>query len=62
MAKKKPSYKEAQAELEEIVNKLESESTDIDDLTALAKRATELLKYCREKLRSTEEELKANSE
>ncbi len=62
MAKKKPTYKEAQAELEEIVNKLESESTDIDDLTELAKRATELVKFCREKLRATEEELKANSE
>lgn len=62
MAKKKPSFKEAQAELEEIVNKLESESTDIDDLTALAKRATELVTYCRQKLRSTEEELKANTE
>ncbi|MFY0652053.1 MAG: exodeoxyribonuclease VII small subunit [Cyclobacteriaceae bacterium] len=62
MAKKKPSYKEALNELEEIVIKLEDESTDIDDLSELTKRALDLVNYCREKLKSTEEDLKSADE
>ena len=60
MAKKKLSYTEALNELETIVDKLEDDKTDIDQLSKLTHRATELVNYCREKLRSTEKELKAN--
>ncbi len=60
MAKKKPTYKEALAEIEQIAEHLESDTVDVDDLTKLTKRATELIAYCREKLKNTEEELKAN--
>lgn len=63
MAKKKePTYQQALNEIEDIVNQLESESVDVDDLTKLTKRASELVNYCRKKLKSTEEELKANIE
>jgi exodeoxyribonuclease VII small subunit len=60
MSKKKPTYQEALIELENIVTKLENDHTDIDELSILTRRAAELVTYCREKLRSTEEDLKAN--
>lgn len=62
MAKKKLSYTEALNELETIVDKLEDDATDIDELTKLTHRATELINFCRDKLRNTESELKTNME
>lgn len=62
MAKKKLSYTEALNELETIVDKLEDDATDIDELTKLTNRATELVSFCRDKLKNTESELKANME
>lgn len=62
MAKKKLSYTEALDELETIVDKLEDDKTDIDELSKLTHRATELVNHCREKLKSTEKELKTNME
>lgn len=55
----KPKYSQAIAELEEILRKMQAEDCDIDNLAAYAKRSIELLKYCREKLTRTDEELKA---
>lgn len=55
----KPKYSQAIAELEEILRKMQAEDCDIDNLAAYAKRSIELLKYCREKLTHTDEELKA---
>jgi len=58
MAKKKKtnieSYEAASTELNEIVEALESEEVSIDDLSDKVERATQLLNYCRTKLRSTE--------
>lgn len=58
METKKPeSYKEALAELEAILRKMESDSCDIDSLTAQTSRALELLQYCKDKLFKTDEEI-----
>lgn len=51
------SYKEAKTELDKIVRALEDETMGIDDLAANLKVASELINYCRQKLRSTEEEI-----
>ncbi len=50
-------YAEAIAELENILNSMRSENSDIDTLTARTKRAVELLNECRSRLTATEEEL-----
>ncbi|MCV9385552.1 exodeoxyribonuclease VII small subunit [Reichenbachiella ulvae] len=63
MAKKKSqSYKEAYEELQKISVQLESGEADIDELATLVNRAKELVKYCQDKLRMTEESLKEEKE
>ena len=52
------SYKEAVDELEAIVRKMQSPDCDIDKLSEFTTRALTLLKYCKEKLFNTEEEVK----
>lgn len=56
MAKIK-DYKSAVEELETILSLLESNELEIDDLANKAKRATELIKFCKEKLYKTSEEV-----
>ncbi|MBL7923866.1 MAG: exodeoxyribonuclease VII small subunit [Bacteroidia bacterium] len=51
------SYEKAKAELEEILEELERGETGIDTLAKHVKRAGELIRLCREKLRSTEKEV-----
>ncbi len=62
MDKKKPTYARALAELESIVSKIESEKPDVDELNSLVKRAVELVRYCKNKLKKTEEELNKSLE
>lgn len=50
-------YKSAVEELETILSLLESNELEIDDLANKAKRATELIKFCKEKLYKTSEEV-----
>jgi len=58
MTKKKDiSYREALLELESIMAKLEGEEVDIDELSGLVKRASELLAECRNKIFKTEQEV-----
>lgn len=52
------SYSAAVAELEEIVRRMQSDDCDIDSLAASTARALELLKYCKQKLFKTDEEVK----
>ena len=52
------TYTKAMQELEDIVAKMQSDSCDIDALGDYTKRAAELIKYCREKLFTTDEEVK----
>ena len=58
MAKKKISYTEAMAEIEKIMTKLRGESIDVDTLTAEVKRASELIEMCKQRLHTTEEEVR----
>lgn len=58
MAENKLTYKKAISELEEIVREIENEEIDVDNLLEKVKRASFLIKYCREKLRNTEVEVK----
>jgi exodeoxyribonuclease VII small subunit len=57
MTKTKLSYKEAFAELEDILDKLENNELDVDDLTSNVKKASELIKLCKSKLFETESEI-----
>jgi exodeoxyribonuclease VII small subunit len=57
MAKKDISYKEAVAEIEEILHQIENEELDIDILSEKVKRVSILLKLCKKKLHQTEEEV-----
>lgn len=58
MAKKEIPYTEAMAEIEKIMSKLRGENIDIDTLTAEVKRASELIEMCKQRLRTTEEEVR----
>ncbi len=53
------TYAESVAELESILRMMQSDNCDIDLLAAYTRRATELLKACRERLTLTEEELRS---
>lgn len=52
------TYTKAMQELEAIVAKMQSDSCDIDALADYTKRAAELIKYCKEKLFTTDQEVK----
>jgi len=52
------TYTEAISELENIVSIMQSDSCDIDSLADHTRRALMLLKFCKEKLTKTDEELK----
>ncbi|MBR5037665.1 MAG: exodeoxyribonuclease VII small subunit [Prevotella sp.] len=51
-------YEEAFAELQAIVQKMESDELDIDQMSEQLKRAQELIRLCKEKLTKTDEEIK----
>ena len=57
MAKKEFSFNDAVAEIENILHNIESGDLDLDKLSVEVKRASELIKQCQKKLRSTEEEI-----
>jgi exodeoxyribonuclease VII small subunit len=57
MEKKKQTYKDAVAEIETILDKLENEELDVDDLAEKVKRVSHLLKFCKDKLNGTEKEI-----
>lgn len=51
------TYESAFAELQQIVRDLQDEAVGIDELTVKIARAAELIRFCRERLRMTEEEI-----
>ena len=51
-------YEAAIAELQTIVTKMENDELDIDQLSEQLKRAQELVKFCKDKLTKTDEEIK----
>lgn len=59
---KEQSYTKAYEELQQIVEGMENEDISIDDLEKNIKRATELLKICKDKLHKTEQSVLKNLE
>jgi exodeoxyribonuclease VII small subunit len=57
MVPKKLTYQEALDEVEDILSKIENEELDIDELSEKVKRVSFLLKYCKDKLHKTNEEV-----
>jgi exodeoxyribonuclease VII small subunit len=57
MAKKEFSFNDAVKEIEKILQTIETGNLDVDKLSDEVKRASELIKQCQKKLRSTEEEI-----
>jgi exodeoxyribonuclease VII small subunit len=57
MAKKDFSFNDAVKEIEKILHNIETGDLDVDKLSDEVKRASELIKQCQKKLRSTEEEI-----
>lgn len=56
------NYNSAVVELEQILQKMQSPDCDIDKLSEYTARALQLLKFCKEKLTKTDEELKKTLE
>ena len=54
---KETTYTAAFEELKEIVDQLENDSISVDELAEKMKRATVLMKICKDKLTKTEEEI-----
>lgn len=57
MAKNEFSFNTAVTEIENILHNIENGNLDIDKLSVEVRRASELIKECQKKLRSTEEEI-----
>ncbi len=57
MTKKELSFNESVKEIERILANIESGELDVDRLSAEVKRASELIRLCQKKLRTTEEEI-----
>ncbi len=57
MAKQELTYNKAFTELEKIVSQMENEEIQIDELSIKVKRASELIKFCKEKLYNSEVEI-----
>ncbi|HZV46478.1 MAG TPA: exodeoxyribonuclease VII small subunit [Thermodesulfovibrionales bacterium] len=57
MRKNKLTYTSAITELEKIVEEIESGEIDVDVLTVKVKRASELIKFCKDSLRNTQREV-----
>lgn len=53
----KLTYKEAITEIQEILSKIEDDELDVDELSLMVKRVSDLLKFCKDKLYKTEQEV-----
>ena len=62
MAKKKLTYTEAVAEIEQILARLRGEQIDVDTLASEVKRATELIAQCKAQLTDVEKAVKESLE
>ena len=57
MGKQQVGYTEAIAEIEEILEKFSKEELDVDTLASNVKRATELIKICKQRIRKAESDV-----
>jgi exodeoxyribonuclease VII small subunit len=62
MAKKKLTYAEAVAEIEQILARLRGEQIDVDTLASEVRRATELIAQCKAQLTEVEKAVKEQLE
>jgi exodeoxyribonuclease VII small subunit len=53
-----PGYEDAVTELEEILSELSDDDIDVDHLAERVKRATELVKICRDRIAAARLEVK----
>lgn len=58
----KITYDKAFQELNQILDDIQSEEVGIDEIAKKSKRANELLKFCRDKLRTIESQVAENFE
>lgn len=56
---KEMTYREAITQLESILRMMQGDDCDIDKLTSMTRRATELIAECRSRLVATDEELRS---
>ncbi len=54
---KEQTYGEAMRELQEVMDRIENEELDVDVLMDEVKKATKLIKFCKDKLYKTNEEI-----
>ena len=59
---KEPTYGEASARLEAILQEIEEGRVDIDELSGLVKEAAELVALCREKIHAAEVQVRTITE
>lgn len=57
MAKKKLTYNEAMAEIEQVIEEIENDELDVDILSEKVKRVAVLIAICKDKLYKTEHEV-----
>jgi len=57
MTDKKLTYNQAVSEIEDILQRMENEELDVDELSTKVKRVSELVRFCRDKLKNTEDEV-----
>jgi exodeoxyribonuclease VII small subunit len=57
MKKQNVSFNDAVTRIEEIVKSIESGEPDIDKLSEKVKEASDLIKFCKEKLHETESKI-----
>lgn len=57
MTKKEFSFNEAVVKIEEILKNIESGNLDVDKLSEEVRVASELIRQCQKKLKTTEEEI-----
>ncbi len=51
------TYEQAYAELQQIALEIENESVSVDQLALKVKRASELIRLCKERLKNAEDEV-----
>jgi exodeoxyribonuclease VII small subunit len=59
MTDEQPSFGDAMDELETILEHIEGESVDLDDLSGQVERAAKLIKLCRSKIETTEQQVES---
>jgi exodeoxyribonuclease VII small subunit len=55
--KKEPTFAEARARLDEILDEVESDGGDVDQLAAKVREASELIRFCRDRLSAARAEV-----